>query len=39
MMKLRKIDTEDMENEVACDSNDQLYFVFGFYFQECQVNM
>ena len=22
MMKLRKIDTEDMVNELACDSND-----------------
>ena len=22
MMKLRKIDTENMENELACDSND-----------------
>ena len=25
MMKLRKIDTDDMENELACDSNDQSY--------------
>ena len=22
MMKLQKIDTEDLENELACDSND-----------------
>ena len=22
VMKLRKIDTKDMENELACDSND-----------------
>ena len=22
VMKLQKIDTEDMENELACDSND-----------------
>ena len=22
MMKLREIDTEEMENELACDSND-----------------
>ena len=22
MMKLQKMDTEDMENELACDSND-----------------
>ena len=25
MMKLRKIDTEDMENELAYDRNDYLY--------------
>ena len=29
-MKLWKIDTEDMEKELACDSNDQLYFLSVF---------
>ena len=33
MMKLRKIDTEDMENELAYDSNDQLYLFFVFNFR------
>ena len=33
MMKLRKIDAKDMENELACDSNDQLYLFSVFTFR------
>ena len=33
MMKLRKIDTEDMENELAYDRNDYLYLFFVFTFR------
>ena len=32
MMKLWKIDTEDMENEMACDSNELFNFFPLFYF-------
>ena len=37
MMKLWKTDTEDMENELACDSNDQLYFLFVFTFRSARL--
>ena len=33
MIKLRKIDTEDMENELAYDRNDYLYLFFVFTFR------
>ena len=33
MMKLWKIDAEDMENELACDSNDQLHLLSVFTFR------
>ena len=37
MMKLWKIDTEDMENELACDSNDQLYLFSVFTFRSVRL--
>ena len=37
MIKLRKIDTEDMENELACDSNDYLYLLFVFTFRSVRL--
>ena len=37
MMKLRKIDTEDMENELTCDSNDLLYLFSVFTFRSVRL--
>ena len=36
-MKLWKIDTEDMENELAYDSNDQLYLFYIFTFRSVRL--
>ena len=37
MMKFWKIDTGDMENELTCGSNDQLYLFYAFTFRSVKL--